>query len=59
MPKPGEKVRADCHSCDTEFEVTLEPKAAVAGAANIPTQRVQFCPFCGANEGSLDADEDE
>lgn len=49
MPKPGETDRVDCPECNTEFEVTLEPKAAgdAAAAAQIPEQAVQYCPFCG------------
>lgn len=60
MPKPGETTRVDCTACDTEFEVTLEPKvkAGVAGGGTLPAQKVQHCPFCGAGEEYLESDED-
>jgi hypothetical protein len=64
MPKPGETVRYDCNSCNTEFEVTLEPKAkGHAGPpgepSQIPAQKVQFCPFCGADEDRLSGDDED
>lgn len=60
MPRPGETVRGTCDSCNTEFEVTLEPKAKAdeRSAAQMPSQRVQFCPFCGAPETELSVEDD-
>lgn len=63
MPKPGEKVRATCNACSTEFDVTLEPKVAehagAEGHGHIPAQKVQHCPFCGADERDLEVEEDD
>lgn len=65
MPKPGETTRVDCNSCNTEFEVTLEPKekgyAGPPGSktSQTPAQKVQHCPFCGADESMLSSDEDD
>lgn len=63
MPKPGEKTRYDCENCNTEFEVVLEPKVAEAEARGvtdagdqIPAQKVQYCPFCGATEEFITGD---
>lgn len=62
MPKPGETVRGTCDSCNTEFDVTLEPKvkefAGSDGNGQIPAQRVQFCPFCGAVESELSVEDE-
>lgn len=61
MPKPGETVVVDCDNCNTEFEITLEPKAKTdtASGERMPAQRVQYCPFCGADDDNLHSPDDD
>lgn len=47
--KAGKTARFKCEECSTEFEVTLEPKAANRGDeydCMIDPKRVECCPFC-------------
>lgn len=47
--KAGATIRLNCQACETEFEITLEPKAKEdsAEARKMPDQDVEACPFCG------------
>lgn len=49
--KAGESEWFDCLSCNTEFEVTYEPKATPdSKESKFMTPRdVHHCPFCGNN----------
>jgi len=59
--KPGETTRVTCNACNTEFDVTLEPKAKgdLQSARQMPAQKVQHCPFCRASEDELETDEED
>lgn len=49
--KPGETSRFQCNDCDTEFELTLEPKAkGTKEAETIRPRAVEGCPFCGSED---------
>lgn len=60
--KAGATQRFDCGDCNTEFEVTLEPKEAPAEGSKPPARPsppkpVTHCPFCGSTEVTGDEDE--
>jgi len=55
--KSGSTVRYDCEDCNTEFEVTLEPKDKEGDGK---PKKVTACPFCGSMSGvTTDEEEDE
>lgn len=58
--KDGETVRVDCNDCNTEFEVTLEPKSKDAkGHKPGKNKIVNHCPFCGSEEVQGPDEEDD
>lgn len=58
MMEPGETCRFTCSVCNKEVDITLEPKAKGAPAAEVAKlegDTCVFCPFCG-EEDSLEKD---
>lgn len=44
----GEELRFYCAECQTEFDLTLEPKVQSEEAARtMPKKEAKHCPFCG------------
>lgn len=45
--KQGECVRFNCETCNTEFEITLEPRMNCRPEAETINDLDVYCPFCG------------
>lgn len=46
--EPGDAMRFYCGACETECEITLEPKVSEgASAEGLSAKHVIHCPFCG------------
>ncbi len=43
----GEEMRFYCSGCQTEFDLTLEPKAKESRATMPGKATPEFCPWCG------------
>lgn len=54
--KAGETERATCNECDTEFEVTFEPKAVNMAEEDRPKDEddLRHCPFCSSDSIEID-----
>lgn len=47
----GDAIRFYCDKCETEFEITHEPKVNETNNKPImPAKYVTHCPFCGDTE---------
>lgn len=51
--KTGSSVRCDCQDCESEWEITLEPKFAEmdyeeAKRQGAGVRHIHFCPLCGS-----------
>jgi hypothetical protein len=58
--KAGETVRIYCESCETEFDLTLEPKTKEhpRGMEGVQAD-FEFCPFCASAVESNNSDNGE
>lgn len=55
--KAGSTQRFDCGDCNTEFDVTYEPKCKPSEVDTFEEVIVSHCPFCGYALAEIDEDE--